>query len=109
MVDSYIDEFMCRDRHGRTAFTAASSLFRDISLRYPQLEHSTVQVSIKFLPFFLNSFSQNYQYAKRFHFPGSPSPCAGCSKLWHGGSAPTSGTLLNTSIENTVELSQSAY
>ena len=36
MVDSYIDEFMWRERHGRTASTAASSLFRDISLRYPQ-------------------------------------------------------------------------
>ena len=36
MLDSYMDEFMWRERHGRTAPTAASSLCRDICLRYPQ-------------------------------------------------------------------------
>ncbi|ETW92248.1 MAG: hypothetical protein ETSY1_44485 [Candidatus Entotheonella factor] len=36
MLDSYLDEFMWRERHGRTASTALASLYRDISLRYPQ-------------------------------------------------------------------------
>jgi transposase-like protein len=36
MLDSYMDEFMWRERHGRTASTAAASLCRDISLRYSQ-------------------------------------------------------------------------
>ena len=36
MISSYLDEFMWRERHGRTASTALTSLYRDISLRYPQ-------------------------------------------------------------------------
>ena len=35
MLESYSDEFMWRERHGRTAYTALNSLIRDISLRYP--------------------------------------------------------------------------
>lgn len=35
MLESYLDEFMWRERHGRTASTAMNSLLRDISLRYP--------------------------------------------------------------------------
>ena len=35
MLSSYLDEFMWRERHGRTASTALNILFRDISLRYP--------------------------------------------------------------------------
>ena len=35
VLDSYMDEFMWRERHGSTASTAMASLFRDISLRYP--------------------------------------------------------------------------
>ena len=36
MIPSYLNEFMWRERHGRTASTALTSLFRDINLRYPQ-------------------------------------------------------------------------
>ena len=36
MISSYLDEFMWRERHGRTASTALTSLYHDISLRYPQ-------------------------------------------------------------------------
>ena len=36
MLSSYLDEFMWRERHGRTASTALNNLFHDISLRYPQ-------------------------------------------------------------------------
>ena len=36
MLSSYLDEFMWRERHGRTASAALTSLFRDISLWYPQ-------------------------------------------------------------------------
>ena len=36
MLHSYLDEFMWRERHGRSAPTALASLCRDISLRYPQ-------------------------------------------------------------------------
>ena len=36
MLPSYLDEFMWRERYGRTASTALASLFRDISFRYPQ-------------------------------------------------------------------------
>ena len=36
MISSYLDEFMWRERHGRTASTALTSLYRDISLMYPQ-------------------------------------------------------------------------
>ena len=35
MLNSYLDEFMWRERHGRTATTALANLCRDISLRYP--------------------------------------------------------------------------
>ena len=35
MLHSYLDEFMWRERHGRSASTALASLFRDISLCYP--------------------------------------------------------------------------
>lgn len=35
MITSYLDEFMWRERHGRTASTALQSLCRDIALRYP--------------------------------------------------------------------------
>ena len=35
MMSSYLDEFMCRERHGRTASAALHSLCRDIALRYP--------------------------------------------------------------------------
>ena len=34
MLDSYLDEFMWRERHGRSAATALASLCRDIALRY---------------------------------------------------------------------------
>ena len=34
MLDSYLDEFMWRERHGRTPTLALNSLIRDISLRY---------------------------------------------------------------------------
>ena len=36
MLNSYLDEFMWRERHGRSAVTALASLCRDISLKYPQ-------------------------------------------------------------------------
>ena len=36
MLSSYLDEFMWRERHGWTASAALTSLFRDISLWYPQ-------------------------------------------------------------------------
>ena len=36
MLSSYVDEFMWRKQHVRTASTALNNLFRDISLRYPQ-------------------------------------------------------------------------
>ena len=36
MLNSYLDEFMWRERHGRRAVTALASLCRDISLKYPQ-------------------------------------------------------------------------
>ena len=35
MMSSYLDEFMWRERHGRTASAALHSLCRDIALRYP--------------------------------------------------------------------------
>ena len=35
MVSSYLDEFMWRERHGRTASAALRSICRDIALRYP--------------------------------------------------------------------------
>ena len=35
MLPSYLDEFMWRERHGRTANVALQSLCRDIALRYP--------------------------------------------------------------------------
>ena len=35
MISSYLDEFMWRERHGRTASTAMASLCRDNALRYP--------------------------------------------------------------------------
>ena len=35
MMSSYLDEFMWRERHGRTASAALRSLCRDIALRYP--------------------------------------------------------------------------
>ena len=34
MLSSYLGEFMWRERHGRTASTALTNLFRDINLRY---------------------------------------------------------------------------
>ena len=36
MLTSYLDEFMWRERHGRSASTAFTNLCRDIRLRYPQ-------------------------------------------------------------------------
>ena len=36
MMPAYLDEFMWRERHGRSASTALASLCRDIALRYPQ-------------------------------------------------------------------------
>lgn len=36
MLTSYLDEFMWRERHGRSASTALTNLCRDIRLRYPQ-------------------------------------------------------------------------
>ena len=36
MMTSYLDEFMWRERHGRSGATALASLCRDIALRYPQ-------------------------------------------------------------------------
>ena len=35
MMSSHLDEFMWRERHGRTASAALRSLCRDIALRYP--------------------------------------------------------------------------
>ena len=35
MMSSYLDEFMWRERHGRTASAALRNLCRDIALRYP--------------------------------------------------------------------------
>ena len=35
MLSSYLDEFMWRERHGRSGSTAMNSLFRDIAQRYP--------------------------------------------------------------------------
>ena len=35
MLPSYLDEFMWRERHGRTANVALQNLCRDIALRYP--------------------------------------------------------------------------
>lgn len=35
MLTSYLDEFMWRERHGRTASAALQSICRDIALRYP--------------------------------------------------------------------------
>jgi len=35
MLSSYLDEFMWRERHGKTASAALQSLCRDIALRYP--------------------------------------------------------------------------
>lgn len=35
MLNSYLDEFMWRERHGRTATAALNSLLRDIALKYP--------------------------------------------------------------------------
>ena len=35
MLSSYMDEFMWRERHGRTDSAALRNLCRDISLRYP--------------------------------------------------------------------------
>ena len=35
MLPSYLDEFMWRERHGKSASTAFASLCRDIALRYP--------------------------------------------------------------------------
>ena len=35
MLSSYLDEFMWRERHGRTGSTALQNLCRDIALRYP--------------------------------------------------------------------------
>ena len=35
MLDSYMDEFMWRERHGKTDSEALRSLCRDIALRYP--------------------------------------------------------------------------
>ena len=35
MLNSYLDEFMWRERHGRSASTALESLCRDIRLWYP--------------------------------------------------------------------------
>ena len=35
MLSSYLDEFMWRERHGRTASAALQSLCRDMALKYP--------------------------------------------------------------------------
>ena len=35
MLSSYLDEFMWRERHGRTGSTALQNLCRDIALAYP--------------------------------------------------------------------------
>lgn len=35
MIPSYLDEYMWRERHGRTGSSAMNSLFRDIARRYP--------------------------------------------------------------------------
>ena len=35
MLSSYLDEFMWRERHGRTSSAALRSMCRDIALRYP--------------------------------------------------------------------------
>ena len=35
MLSSYLDEYMWRERHGKTGSTAMNSLFRDIAQRYP--------------------------------------------------------------------------
>lgn len=35
MLDSHLDEFMWRERHGQTALMALHSLCRDIAARYP--------------------------------------------------------------------------
>ena len=35
MLSSYFDEFMWRERHGRTSSAALRSMCRDIALRYP--------------------------------------------------------------------------
>ena len=34
MLSSYLDEFMWRERHGRTSSAALRSMCRDIALRY---------------------------------------------------------------------------
>ena len=36
MLNSYLDEFMWRERHGQSALTACANLCCDIALRYPQ-------------------------------------------------------------------------
>ena len=35
MLSSYLDEYMWRERHGRTGSTAMQNIFRDIAQRYP--------------------------------------------------------------------------
>ena len=35
MLSSYLDEYMWRERHGRTGSAALQNLLRDIALRYP--------------------------------------------------------------------------
>ncbi len=34
-IDSYLDEFMWRERHGTTAETAFANIMRDIAIIYP--------------------------------------------------------------------------
>ena len=50
MLNSYLDEFMWRERHGRSAPTALANLCRDISLRYPPVACWHLLSSFLFIP-----------------------------------------------------------
>ena len=79
MLPSYLDEFMWRERHGRTASTALNNLFRDFCLR------ESCSSSVKWLLFF-SFFNQLFSKLPNFkgctfqrspwfrrHYPSRPS------------------------------------